>query len=68
MNGTRKQIQNTAEARYLIESGKTVEAVAQLSEWLARYPKRHEWYSLRARAYLFSATKTNATERSEPGH
>ncbi len=55
-----KTDQNTAEARYLIESGKTVEAVAQLSEWLARYPKRHEWYSLRARAYLLLGNKNNA--------
>jgi len=55
-----KAEQNTAEASYLIESGKAVEAVAQLSEWLTRNPKKHEWYYLRAKAYLLLGNRNNA--------
>lgn len=55
-----KAEQNTAEAIYLIESSNPVEAVARLSEWITRYPKKHEWYFLRARAYNLLGNKSNA--------
>ena len=59
-DGYTKADQNTAEAKYLIESGKAVEAIAQLSEWLTRYPQKHEWYFLRAKAYLLLGNRNNA--------